>query len=250
MYGLLTAADCHRVAAERQHWKSTFCGSSDLVKSLLLDSWTATIMNRRTTFKDLFMSARPAYLQSYIEAAQELFLDAGVPPAARAVATSVFERLQSTGNCAQANTSSLEACEYLDVVLHAHFQADTAIGQIACAIRDLRPLVSWFSRVKGNNGSENFLVGHANAMICGPGGLEDRDDVHLGFTIMAPGVRYPDHCHPGEEAYVLLTAGEFRMDDGAWFDPGIGGGLYNAPWTQHAMRSGDTPLLTLWCLKL
>ncbi|MBB4519825.1 quercetin dioxygenase-like cupin family protein [Paraburkholderia fungorum] len=85
-------------------------------------------------------------------------------------------------------------------------------------------------------------------MICGPGGTESRHDVQLGFSVMAPHVRYPAHSHPPEDAYMLFTAGEFRQRGGDWFDPGIGGGIHNPPGSPHAMRSGAAPFLAVWCL--
>jgi hypothetical protein len=85
-------------------------------------------------------------------------------------------------------------------------------------------------------------------MICGPGGAESRYDVQLGFSLMLPHVRYPDHSHPPEEAYVLFTPGEFRQNGGAWFDPGIGGGIHNVRNNPHAMRSGAVPFLAMWTL--
>ncbi|SAL62523.1 transcriptional regulator protein [Caballeronia choica] len=102
--------------------------------------------------------------------------------------------------------------------------------------------------MSGRDGSVDYVEKHVHGMICGPGGTESRLDVQLGFSIMAPHVRYPDHSHPPEEAYVLLTSGQFRQLDGDWFDPGIGGGIHNAPSNQHAMKSGELPFLALWCL--
>jgi hypothetical protein len=86
-------------------------------------------------------------------------------------------------------------------------------------------------------------------MILGPNGLEERGDIWLGVTLMAPNVRYPNHVHAPEEVYLVLSKGEFRQDDGAWFSPGIGGSFYNAPSIRHAMRSVETPLLALWALQ-
>lgn len=39
-----------------------------------------------------------------------------------------------------------------------------------------------------------------------------------------------------------------RQQNGAWFDPGIGGGIHNAPGALHAMRSCNAPFLAMWCL--
>jgi quercetin dioxygenase-like cupin family protein len=85
-------------------------------------------------------------------------------------------------------------------------------------------------------------------MIVGPGGLESRDDVWVGASVMAPHVRYPDHQHLPEEVYLVMSPGEFRQGDAPWFEPGVGGTFYNPPNIVHAMRSGESPLLAIWCL--
>ena len=86
-------------------------------------------------------------------------------------------------------------------------------------------------------------------MIVGPNGLEDRHDVWVGLSLLAPGVRYPDHNHSPEEIYLVLTDGQFRQGDGGWFTPGLGGTFYNEPSIRHAMASpAATPLLAVWCL--
>ena len=90
--------------------------------------------------------------------------------------------------------------------------------------------------------------GHANALIVGPDGLEPREDARVGVSLMAPAVQYPDHRHPPEEVYVALSPGEWRQGDGPWHAPGPGGLVYNPPGIVHAMRSGKTPLLAIWCL--
>jgi hypothetical protein len=39
---------------------------------------------------------------------------------------------------------------------------------------------------------------------------------------MAPNTRYPDHRHPPEEIYVVLSGGQWRQASGPWYEPGIG----------------------------
>jgi quercetin dioxygenase-like cupin family protein len=80
------------------------------------------------------------------------------------------------------------------------------------------------------------------------GGLEPREDVLLGVSLMAPRLQYPDHHHPPEEIYLALSKGEWRQEEGPWHEPGLGGLVFNPSNVVHAMRSADTPLLTLWCL--
>jgi hypothetical protein len=114
-------------------------------------------------------------------------------------------------------------------------------GRRAAAVE---PQLRWRRRESyDHTASENFPSGHANAMIVGPGGLEERNDVWVGVSLLAPSVRYPDHSHPPEEVYLVASDGEFRQGRGSWFTPGVGGTLYNSPGIQHAMRSSNTPSL-------
>ncbi len=113
----------------------------------------------------------------------------------------------------------------------------------------LEPHLEWKWRATyDSSASENFLMSHANTVIVGPGGLEDRADVWLGATLMAPNVRYPNHDHAPEETYLVLSDGEFMHGDSDWFSPGVGGSFYNPPGIRHAMRSGEKPLFAFWAL--
>ena len=65
---------------------------------------------------------------------------------------------------------------------------------------------------------------------------------------LVPEVRYPDHTHPPEELYLVLSDGDFRNAETEWTKPGIGGLFHNPPGIVHAMRSTDKPLLAVWML--
>ena len=95
-----------------------------------------------------------------------------------------------------------------------------------------------------------FYDGHANATIIGASGIEERDDVWIGVSLMAPDVTYPKHSHPPEEAYLAMTEGEWWNSNMEWTEPGAGGVIYNPPGILHAMRSGGQPFLALWVLPL
>jgi hypothetical protein len=123
------------------------------------------------------------------------------------------------------------------------------IARVARAFEALEPSLAWSQRNGGPFASENFMEGHANAMVVGPGGLEARDDGWVGVSLLAPNVRYPDHQHRPEEVYLVLSPGEFRQADGPWFEPGIGGTVFNEPNIVHAMRSSSAPLFAVWCLR-
>jgi hypothetical protein len=123
------------------------------------------------------------------------------------------------------------------------------VARVADAFVALEPSLAWAPRPAGGPfASDNWPEGHANATVVGPKGLEDRDDLAIGASLMAPRVRYPDHDHGPEEVYLVLSPGRFRHGGSGWFEPGIGGTLYNQPSIRHAMASDDAPLLAFWCL--
>lgn len=124
-----------------------------------------------------------------------------------------------------------------------------ALDNLIARFKVLEPMLEWKCRpTYDNSASENFLTGHANALIVGPGGFEDRRDVWIGAMLMAPNVRYPDHDHAPEETYLVLSEGEFQQGDSDWFSPGVGGSFYNPPGIRHAMRSRENPLFAFWVL--
>ncbi|KAG8152381.1 dimethylsulfonioproprionate lyase family protein [Burkholderia catarinensis] len=194
------------------------------------------------------MYNRPEDLANFIGIAQRLFQSPRLPDAAREVAAKVFDRLERPASDGMRAAKRHPACDLLDAALAPLLDDASDLGAAARTIKTLEPSLGWQRRTSGLNGSENYVDRHVHGMICGPGGMESRYDVQLGFSLLAPFTRYPDHQHLPEEAYVLLSAGEFRQRDGDWFDPGIGGGLHNTPDIVHAMRSGSAPLLAMWCL--
>jgi hypothetical protein len=123
-----------------------------------------------------------------------------------------------------------------------------ALGALAQAFGVIEPQLHWRIRAGAETQGESFLDGHANATIVGPEGLEIRRDVWIGVSLMAPHIRYPDHRHPPEEIYVVLSDGQWRQASDPWHEPGIGGLVYNPPNVVHAMRSTERPLLALWFL--
>ncbi|SAK86759.1 transcriptional regulator protein [Caballeronia hypogeia] len=194
------------------------------------------------------MSSRPEKIETFIRIAHGLFQSEKLPDAGRAVATKVFERLQTPSDDGVRHHTRYPAQDWLDTALAPYVDSTSDFGSAARALKALEPDLGWSRRTTGQHGGENWIESHVHGMICGPGGAESRYDLQLGFTVMAPHTRYPDHSHPPEEAYVLLSAGEFRQNDGDWLDPGIGGGIHNVRNNLHAMRAGATPFFAMWCL--
>ncbi|MBB4481127.1 dimethylsulfoniopropionate lyase [Rhizobium etli] len=195
------------------------------------------------------MSLRGESLQLFLEAASQAFQVFATAPEARRSIRQFLARLEQPGAARAGDGSRLPVCAHLDVALAIDTSYDPSLGRLVEAFKGIEPMLEWRRRTKyDRSASDNFADGHANAMIIGPGGLEERSDLWLGVTLMAPHVRYPNHDHAPEEVYLVLSEGEFKQGEGNWFSPGIGGSFYNIPGIKHAMRSVDTPLFAFWAL--
>jgi hypothetical protein len=165
---------------------------------------------------------------------------------ALALAQTVIARLGRVGTGGPA-PERLQVCDWIAPALAQVPTDRAALGQAFAAIE--RSL-AWKRRASASEREQTFWNGHANAVILGPGGLEVRNDVWIGVTVMAPGVRYDDHDHAPAEVYLGLTPGEWWNAGMEWTDPGPTGFVYNPPGIRHAMRSGAGPFLALWYLPL
>jgi hypothetical protein len=192
---------------------------------------------------------RSATLQNFLNAAFVAFDSFADDVRSRASIIQIFSLIETRAEQRKRPGHRLPACEqYLDDVLEV--QTDqAALRALLKSFAAVEPLLEWTTKsVYDDTASRNFPTGHANAMIIGPNGLENRRDLWLGVTLMAPHVRYPNHDHPPEETYLVLSEGEFMQADNDWFSPGIGGSFYNPPGIRHAMRSGNKPFLAMWAL--
>lgn len=177
-------------------------------------------------------------------------VDGRVPPAAERI----FTALQTA--CTQAcgpGAARLPVCRHLPTALREARRQPGPVGALADAFAVIEPQLNWTIRAGAETQGEQFLNSHANATITGPKGtgpegLELRSDVRIGVSLLAPHTRYPDHRHPPEEIYIVLSRGEWRQASNPWHEPGIGGLVYNPPNIVHAMRSTERPLLALWFL--
>jgi hypothetical protein len=165
------------------------------------------------------------------------------------VAERIFAALRTPSTQAeQPGRARLPICRYLPAALeHARLEPGP-VAALADAFAAIEPSLNWKVRAGAEAHGEPFLNGHANATIVGQEGIELRQDVRIGVSLMAPHTRYPDHRHPPEEIYVALSNGQWRQENHPWHEPGIGGLVYNPPNILHAMRSTELPLLAIWFL--
>jgi quercetin dioxygenase-like cupin family protein len=166
-------------------------------------------------------------------------------------ATRIFTALRDRqGSKSDAPSESLPVCGALDVALRIAGRGPPPIPRLATALAELSPHLIWRRRKGAETESRAFYDGHANALVVGPEGIEQRNDAMIGISLMAPHVRYPDHRHPPEEVYVSLAGGAWWKEGKDWHQPRSGGLVYNEPNVLHAMATEEEPLLAIWCLKL
>jgi len=135
----------------------------------------------------------------------------------------------------------LEVCRFLNAA-YAEMRPD-----LAAAFQALEPELPWRTRSMAN-ARPDFAEGHASARLLDPNGLEQRGGLVAGLSLVAPGVTYPEHDHPPEEIYLVLSGGEWWRAGGAWHAPGQCGIVHNPPGIRHAMRGTSVPLLAVWFL--
>jgi quercetin dioxygenase-like cupin family protein len=197
------------------------------------------------------MTLRDGNLQQLLVLSQRIIRDSGDARAA-AAGERVFSRLAAReGSPAAVSAERLPVCHHAVEAALARLGLEHApLPELGAAFTGLEGRLAWGRRRNAEAVGEPFFSGHANATLVGPGGLEQRDDVWVGVTAMAPGITYPDHDHPPEEVYVALSPGEWWNAEMDWTEPGPGGVIYNPRGILHAMRSHAQPFLALWFLPI
>jgi hypothetical protein len=154
------------------------------------------------------MKHRDATLQAFYDLTETAILrragtciNAG--PAAKPVFDALLKNLGGKGSSAP---ERLPVCDALESALHVASAGQAPIPELAKALNDLSSRLQWKRRKNSPPDGTSFHDGHANALVAGPGGLEEREDVWVGISLLAPHVRYPDHRHHPEEVYVSLLA--------------------------------------------
>ena len=196
------------------------------------------------------MTTRDPAVQTFLSSVRHALAGHGLGPDGSAAIERIYGALAAPGHPGSGRSQRLPVCgDRLPEAYETARQHSPAIARIVVAFAVIEPALFWAPRsASGPHASANWPEGHANAMMVGPGGLESRGDVHIGVSLLAPHVRYPDHNHGPEEIYLVLSPGRFQQSESGWFEPGVGGTLHNEPNVRHAMASDEAPLFALWFL--
>jgi len=164
--------------------------------------------------------------------------------AARRLAKNLDQGTPTYGNTGTINPFSDEMG-----FLNANSEASRSNGhELFCSFAAISNALPWYKHSEPD--TPNFDNGHANAEIIGLKGVQVRDDIRVGATLMRPGLTYPDHHHLPEEVYIVLSEGLWRQNNEPWWSPGLGGYVYNPPDILHAMKSVEAPLCAIWCMNV
>ena len=190
---------------------------------------------------------RPVAVQRLIGALGNIMLSDAAPFMEKFVAGKVFHLLQEPGAIANKPATSLPLAPQLQFALRILALTGEPFAEVAAAINDVAKSLEWVASKTGPFASINIEHTHAHAVVAGISGVEERSDVALGLTIMAPYSRFPDHIQYRSRVFLALSDCEFSCDDKGWQRGSIGSIFFNEAGHNVAMRCTARPLLAAWC---
>ncbi len=189
-------------------------------------------------------------LQVFLDAAKHAFCSQARDPSSINSLNQIFADLTNVAPQSASVGNQLPVCSYLQEVLYPAMFENPALQLLMDKFSELEPRLVWRQREGSWDGASSTFVGnHANAILVGPRGIEERKDVWLGVTLVGPNVRYPDHRHTPEETYLVMSEGDFRQGRNDWVHVSTGETFYNPHNIVHSMRTQAQPLLVFWALR-
>ncbi|XUM52030.1 dimethylsulfoniopropionate lyase (plasmid) [Rhizobium sp. YTU87027] len=192
-------------------------------------------------------SARPRPLEIVLNAVGDMLLSAHAPVMASFVAGKVYQRLQQPGPINDGFQAGFDVGDHFTRAIDNIRTSLPHLSDAAESLAELKETLLWRSSRSGPFASLKFEQSHAHAILAGPGGLEERSDVRVGVTLMAPYSRFPDHVQFHSRVFLLLSDGEICFDLSNWFRANAGTIFFNEAGRQFAMRCTSEPLLAIWC---
>ncbi|MDL2409910.1 dimethylsulfonioproprionate lyase family protein [Rhizobium calliandrae] len=192
-------------------------------------------------------NARPAPVQSFANALCELLLAATAPDMASFVAGQIYSRLHRIGMLRAGGADDVLQPEAWWSALELAGKRDRQLTRMVEALSLMSPMLIWTKGRSGPFASANYAIGHGSAMIVGPGGLEDRDDVQISLTLTEPYCRSPDRAASERQIFLFLSSAQISIGDGAWNAVTPGSIAVIEAGSKSAMRCTRDPLLAVRC---
>jgi quercetin dioxygenase-like cupin family protein len=125
------------------------------------------------------------------------------------------------------------------------------LAPLAASIGAAAPLFRWRQNpnyTDANMGAA-FMAGYGYVEFAGlKDALFHAAAIRVGLLVLGPGLHYPPHAHPAEEAYHPLTEGaQWRRGNEPLRPVEAGDAIHHPPMTVHETRVGAATLLALYC---
>lgn len=192
---------------------------------------------------------RPRALQQVIDTMGNVVVSPASPLMANFTGCKVIHKLQKPGaHVTVAGDPAIKGARpaSFDTVLRLLAKQGAQGRGLSEALAELRDAMVWHQGPGGPYASVNFERDHAHAVLIGEHGLEQRSDVRIGLTLLAPYTRFPDFIQPYPSVVLPLTDGEFTLEAGDWSRRRLGTALHYPAGSHFAVRSTARPLMMLW----
>jgi len=128
----------------------------------------------------------------------------------------------------------------------SHFAAPRTRALVD-ALEALAGELDWRQTYDKADFGERFLENYGFNEWIGQRGAFVSESVACGVLLLGPDTEYPDHSHEAEELYLPLAGRAFwRAAQSGWRLRPPGEWIHHPPWTRHAMRTDDEPLLAAY----
>jgi mannose-6-phosphate isomerase-like protein (cupin superfamily) len=139
----------------------------------------------------------------------------------------------------------VRALNYAPIVLGKN--VPSKLTELYNAARSAFGQVRWTEFYEEDSWSKSFLPLFANGEGIGPDGRLKHNEVILGLFLLGPNVTYPEHAHPAEEFYIVLTGNpEFKVGSNNFKLQEAGAVVLHHNNVSHAIRTSSEPFFAIF----
>jgi uncharacterized RmlC-like cupin family protein len=138
----------------------------------------------------------------------------------------------------------LPVCDWL---AGAETLSAPATAELVSAFVAAAPTLDWRQTYSVEDFGARFLQRYGWTEVVGSRGPIASAKIACGFLLLGPDIEYPAHAHEAHEIYFPLAGEAFWMRDRGEFAAHAPGAIIeHQPWTPHATRTRDDPMLALY----
>lgn len=139
----------------------------------------------------------------------------------------------------------VRALNYAPIVLGKN--VPSKLTELYNAARNAFGQVRWTEFYEEDPWSKSFLPLFANGEGIGPDGRLKHNEVILGLFLLGPNVTYPEHAHPAEEFYIVLTGNpEFKVGNNNFELQEAGAVVLHHTNISHVIRTSSEPFFAIF----